>query len=35
MRREYDLSRRDERESLIKSGKTEGVRNDRQDAGKL
>lgn len=31
MRKEYDLSRRDERESLIKTAKTGGERNDRQD----
>lgn len=30
MRKEFDLSRRDERESLIKSAK-EGIRNDRQN----
>ncbi len=30
MRREYDLTRRDERESLIKSVKGECVKNDRQ-----
>lgn len=30
MRREYDLTRRDERESFIKSGKGESVKNDRQ-----
>ena len=30
MRKEYDLSRRDERESYIKSGKQECVKNDRQ-----
>ncbi len=30
MRKEYDLSRRDERESFIKSGKQEFVKNDRQ-----
>ena len=29
MRREYDLSRRDERESLIKNVKDRGVKNDR------
>lgn len=34
MRKEFDLSRRDERESLIKGAK-EGVRNDRQDKGQL
>lgn len=30
MRKEIDLSRRDERESLIKSAKIRGVKNDRQ-----
>ena len=35
MRKEFDLSRRDERESLIKSIKDRGVKNDRQDEGKL
>ncbi len=34
MRKEFDLSRRDERESLIKVVK-EGVRNDRQNKGQL
>ena len=33
MRREFDLSRRDERESFIKTGKTGGMKNDRQDEG--
>ena len=31
MRRELDLSRRDERESLVKSIKDRGIKNDRQD----
>ena len=31
MRREYDLSRRDERESFIKNVKERGVKNDRQE----
>ena len=35
MRREFDLSRRDERESFIKSMKERGVKNDRQDKGEL
>ena len=35
MRKEFDLSRRDERESFIKSVKDRGVKNDRQDEGKL
>ena len=35
MRREFDLSRRDERESFIKSVKERGIKNDRQDDGKL
>ena len=35
MRKEFDLSRRDERESFIKSPKERGIRNDRQDEGKL
>ena len=35
MRREFDLSRRDERESLVKNIKDRGVKNDRQDEGKL
>lgn len=35
MRKEYDLTRRDERESFIKSGKAGGIKNDRKDAGKL
>ncbi len=30
MRREYDLNRRDERESYIKGVKGESVKNDRQ-----
>ncbi len=30
MKRDYDLTRRDERESYIKSGKEERVKNDRQ-----
>ncbi len=34
MRKEFDLSRRDERESLIKGGRQEG-KNDRQNEGKL
>ena len=34
MRREFDLSRRDERESFIKSGKNGEMKNDRQDEGK-
>ena len=32
--KEYDLSRRDERESLVKNIKEAGVRNDRKDKGK-
>ena len=35
MRKEFDLSRRDERESLVKSVKERGIKNDRQDDGKL
>ncbi len=35
MRKDYDLSRRDERESLIKGGKGESVKNDRQNKGQL
>ena len=35
MRREFDLSRRDERESFIKDIKDRGVKNDRQDERKL
>ena len=35
MRREFDLSRRDERESYIKSIKDRGIKNDREDKGKL
>lgn len=35
MRRELDLSRRDERESFIKIMKDRGIKNDRQDDGKL
>ena len=35
MKREVDLSRRDERESYIKSIKDRGIKNDRQDDGKL
>ena len=31
MRREFDLSRRDERESLVKTPKTGGERNDRKN----
>ena len=31
MRRDFDLSRRDERESLIKPSKGEGLKNDRQN----
>ncbi len=31
MRKEFDLSRRDERESLIKTSKTGGERNDRKN----
>ena len=31
MRKEYDLSRRDERESLIKTSKQGAVRNDREN----
>lgn len=34
MRREFDLSRRDERESFIKSVKSGEMKNDRQDEGK-
>lgn len=30
MRKELDLSRRDERESFIKGGKMGGMKNDRQ-----
>ncbi len=29
MKKEFDLSRRDERESLIKTNKRDGERNDR------
>ena len=35
MKRDVDLSRRDERESYIKSIKDRGIKNDRQDDGKL
>ncbi len=35
MRKEIDLSRRDERETLIKGIKGEGIRNDRQTQGEL
>ena len=35
MRKEFDLSRRDERESLVKNIKDRGIKNDRQDEGKL
>ncbi len=35
MRKEYDLSRRDERETFIKSAKQGGEKNDRQDKGQL
>lgn len=35
MRKEFDLSRRDERESLVKNINDAGVKNDRQDKGKL
>ena len=35
MRKEFDLSKRDERESYIKSIKDRGIKNDRQDEGKL
>ncbi len=31
MRKEYDLNRRDERESFIKSAKGTGVKNDRKN----
>lgn len=31
MRKEFDLSRRDERESFIKGVKAGGEKNDRQD----
>ncbi len=31
MRKEYDLSRRDERESFIKFPKEAGVKNDRKN----
>ena len=31
MRKEFDLSRRDERESFIKGSKNGGIKNDRQD----
>ena len=31
MRKEFDLSRRDERESLVKGIKDGGVKNDRED----
>lgn len=34
MRKEYDFSRRDERESYIKDRKEAGVKNDGKDAGK-
>lgn len=30
MRKEYDLSRRDERESLVKTAKQGGEKNDRK-----
>lgn len=30
MKKEFDLSRRDERESLIKTSKQGGLKNDRQ-----
>ena len=35
MRKEIDLSRRDERESLIKLINDRGIKNDREDKGKL
>lgn len=35
MKREIDLSRRDERESYVKAIKDRGIKNDRQDQGKL
>ncbi len=35
MRKEIDLTRRDERESLVKNINESGVKNDRQDEGKL
>ncbi len=35
MRKEIDLTRRDERESLVKNINESGVKNDRQDKGKL
>lgn len=31
MRKEYDFSRRDERETFIKQAKQEGTKNDRQN----
>ncbi len=35
MRKELDLTRRDERETFIKTGKSGGVKNDRQNAEQL
>ena len=35
MRREVDLSRRDERESYIKNINEKGIKNDRQDKAEL
>lgn len=35
MRKEFDLSRRDERETFIKGGKEGGTKNDRKDKGQL
>lgn len=34
MRKEYDLSRRDERESYVKNIKEAGIKNGRKGAGK-
>ena len=35
MRKEYDLSRRDERETYVKTIKQGGEKNDRQNEGQL
>lgn len=35
MKREFDLSRRDERESLYKTSKEGGVKNDRENPRQL
>ncbi len=35
MRKEFDLSRRDERESYVKNISEKGVKNDRQDKREL